>query len=253
MEEMNVFNGIAVPPQADIAQDAQNESTPVNPAVHAAPTADIPPVRIMPQAAGIPQNTTVRPTPPSMPPAITSPLELDMPDVMQESAPSPLHAENMPAAPVMRVTPNMPEKEDCSYKQGQLPPCAPLAAGFVPFQLENPPKYSAADALTHGTLFPGLDLPFMNIANKSNPYAGTPLGEVMALDFACHELKLYLDTHKDDQEAFEMLKTLLALGAEGRKRYEKMHGPISIMDLERADKFTWIADPWPWEYSERRS
>jgi len=167
-----------------------------------------------------------------------------------------LRMEPAPTFPAMREVPahstNMHEAENCNYKQGELPPCAPLAAGYVPFQSENPPKYAAPDALTHGTLFPGLDLPFMNVANKSNPYAGTPLGEVMALDFAVHELALYLDTHKDDRDAFEMLKTLLTLSGEGRRAYEKLYGPIDKRDLEHADKYTWLDDPWPWEYSERR-
>ena len=134
---------------------------------------------------------------------------------------------------------------------GKLPGCAPLAAGFVPFQQSNPPKYEAANALTRGTLFPGLDLPFMNTANNNNPYSGTPLGEVMSLDFACHELTLYLDTHKDDKEAFEMLKTLLSLSNDAHIRYEKLFGPINTRDLKTADKFTWLNEPWPWEYLER--
>ncbi|MCL2409594.1 MAG: spore coat protein CotJB [Oscillospiraceae bacterium] len=74
----------------------------------------------------------------------------------------------------------------------------------------------------------------------------------MALDFAVHELALYLDTHKDDKDAFDMLKSMLALSTKARKEYERMFGPIDIRDLENADKFTWLSDPWPWEYSERR-
>ena len=77
------------------------------------------------------------------------------------------------------------------------------------------------------------------------------MGEVMALDFACHELTLYLDTHKDDTDAFEMLKSLLTLSEKGRREFEARFGPLDIRDLERADKFTWLDSPWPWEYSER--
>ena len=92
----------------------------------------------------------------------------------------------------------MSNKPQCSDNQGTLPSCAPLAAGFVPYQQDNPATYESCDGLTRGTLFPGLDLPLFNMPNKSNPYAGTPLGELMALDFAVKELNLYLDTHKDD-------------------------------------------------------
>jgi spore coat protein JB len=137
------------------------------------------------------------------------------------------------------------------YKMGDLPPSAPLAAGFVPVQRENPPKYDPADGLTRGTLFPGLDLPFMNVANKGNPYAGTPLGELMSLAFATHELGLYLDTHSGDREAFRLLKTLLALEKEGRERYTRTYGPINTRDLAGQDSYNWQHGPWPWEFAER--
>ena len=140
---------------------------------------------------------------------------------------------------------------NCDYKSGPLPDCAPLAASYVPMQQEGAPKYGADEALTRGTLFPGLDLPFMNIVNKTNPYAGTPLGEVMAIDFVIKELNLYLDTHPDDQEAFAMLKEMIGLSKEARTRYVKRFGPITISDLEYCNRFSWIDDPWPWDYKER--
>lgn len=46
-------------------------------------------------------------------------------------------------------------------REGRLPAMAPLANPYVPFQLENPPQYEAQKGLVRGTLFPGLDLPFM--------------------------------------------------------------------------------------------
>ena len=104
----------------------------------------------------------------------------------------------------------------CNYKSGMLPQCAPLASGHVPPQHEAKPCYGAHEALTRGTLFPGLDLPFMNKVNKSHPYAGTPLGELMALDFVVKELNLYLDTHKNDRQAFEMMCKMRQKGPRGR-------------------------------------
>ena len=49
--------------------------------------------------------------------------------------------------------------------QGHLPVSAPLANPYVPFQLKNPPKYESGKAWIRGTLYPGLDLPFMNKTN----------------------------------------------------------------------------------------
>lgn len=141
--------------------------------------------------------------------------------------------------------------EICDYRHGPLPSCAPLASAYVPIQQGIDPRYSKEDALTRGTLFPGLDLPFMGMINKSNPYAGTPLGELMALQFMERELQLYLDTHSDDEEAFSLLKETLALEREGRERYAQKYGPILFSDLENLDSYKWIDCPWPWSYNER--
>ena len=141
--------------------------------------------------------------------------------------------------------------EACDYKMGTQPWCAPLSVGYVPFQQENPPKYSAGDALTRGTLFPGLDLPYLNIVNKDHPYAGTPLGELMALDFVIKELNLYLDTHPNDADALAMLHSMNKLMAEGSAKYAEMYGPISISDLVSGEEYTWLNNPWPWDYNER--
>jgi spore coat protein JB len=158
-----------------------------------------------------------------------------------------------PTPPVAQGIPRSADGgEDCDYRDGSLPACAPLAAGFVPWQQKNAPRYGDGDALARGTLFPGLDLPFMNVANKTNPYAGTPLGELMAIDFVIHELTLYLDTHSDDAEALTVLKNMLALRREGHERYVQQFGPVATDDLESAQGYDWAHAPWPWEYAERQ-
>lgn len=139
--------------------------------------------------------------------------------------------------------------ENCDFKKGMLPVCAPLALAYVPMQQCAEPAYDPEDALKRGTLFPGLDLPFMNMVNTAD-LSGTPLGEVMALQFVCHELHLYLDTHPDDTEAFAMLKKMLALSKEADKRYTAKFGPLCCKDLEYSQKFDWLADPWPWMYQK---
>ena len=120
---------------------------------------------------------------------------------------------------------------------------------YVPLQDSIEPSYDRNQALVRGTLFPGLDLPFMNVINKGN-LTGTPLGELMALDFVIKELNLYLDTHKEDAEAFAMLKSTIALYDEGKQRYVRKYGPLTVADLRYADCFTWLQSPWPWEYHE---
>ena len=88
-------------------------------------------------------------------------------------------------------------------RNGRLPASAPLANTFVPFQLENPPRYEARKGLIRGTLYPGLDLPFMGMVNQKEKQI-TPLSELQVLGFAIQELALYLDTHRDDREALKV-------------------------------------------------
>lgn len=138
-----------------------------------------------------------------------------------------------------------PANAVCSYKEGTLSPCAPMALGYVPRQQSSSPRYESEKALCRGTLFPGLDLPLKNIVNTGT--ADVPAAELMALDFAAHDLSLYLDTHPDDREAFQVYKELLELAKEGKKRYEERYGAICKSDLIRSDSYTWLRDPWPWD------
>lgn len=67
----------------------------------------------------------------------------------------------------------MDDNKNCGCKEGTLPDCAPLAMAYVPMQQSVKPVYSNAEALSRGTLFPGLDLPFMNILPCIRTHSGT--------------------------------------------------------------------------------
>lgn len=141
------------------------------------------------------------------------------------------------------------EQRKCGKEcaEGRLPASAPLANPYVPFQTENPPKYEARYGLVRGTLYPGLDLPFMGMVNKQEKLE-TPMTELQALGFALHELALYLDTHRDDKEALEMYRAYQDVYHAGMMEYEKNHGAMSHgMPSDRAE-YAWLDDPWPWEY-----
>ena len=134
---------------------------------------------------------------------------------------------------------------------GRLPQEAPLAVPFVPFQHDNPPQYSPEEGLSRGTIFPGLDLPFHNIVNQTNPAHGTLLGEVMALSTALLELGLYLDTHPHDKAVIQFYEHYLEKFRDARARYVKAHGPLMKQDAIEDGQYTWLSDPWPWDYQER--
>lgn len=144
----------------------------------------------------------------------------------------------------------MPQKMQDKGMDGRLPAMAPLANPYVPFQMENPPVYEARKGIVRGTLFPGLDLPFMGMINQKDMPV-TPLAELQTMAFAVQELALYLDTHRDDAEALEMYRTYQKMLVEGKKRYEREYGPLNHMS-ESGEKYRWLDDPWPWEYCANR-
>ena len=136
--------------------------------------------------------------------------------------------------------------ESCGYQQGPLPACAPLALPLIAPQQGYLPVFETEEALAKGTLFPGLDLPFMNYIAKG-PVQRTPLTELMALDFVSHELALYLDTHAEDTEAFQAWKGFAALAEEAHRRYQELFGPVTVMDTARCPEWSWVNEPWPWD------
>lgn len=138
----------------------------------------------------------------------------------------------------------------CPDACGPLPPCAPLAVPYVPFQQKNPQRYNQTDALNNGTLFPGLNLPFHLKVDAANVVNG-PLAELQALEFVLAELGLYLDTHQNDEEAFALFRQYAALEKEGREKYESMYGPLTLSGAAAHDTFAgWLQGPWPWEYKK---
>ncbi len=143
----------------------------------------------------------------------------------------------------------MHKKPDSGW-QGTLPPQAPLANPYVPFQAPNAPKYEARKGLVRGTMFPGLDLPFMGMVNeKEKP--DTILSNLQSLAFAVQELALYLDTHREDQEALEVYRAYQEMLRKLQAKYAEVCGPLN--HTSPGDKtYRWLDDPWPWEYCANR-
>ena len=130
--------------------------------------------------------------------------------------------------------------------EGRLPAMAPLANGYVPFQLEDPPKYEPRRGWIRGTLYPGLDLPFMGMVNqKEKPV--TCKTELQTLAFAIQELALYLDTHRDDRDALEMYRNYQKMYHKGMMEYTEKCGPLNHGTPANGE-YKWLDDPWPWEY-----
>lgn len=133
--------------------------------------------------------------------------------------------------------------------QGYLPSRAPLANPYVPFQMEQPAMYDPPRGLIRGTIYPGLDLPFMRQSNQC-PLPDTIKSRLLALKFAINELALYLDTHNDDLTALRQYRTFQQQYAQTLPQYEAKYGPLTHNQESDDTEYLWLSDPWPWEYSK---
>ena len=79
-----------------------------------------------------------------------------------------------------------------------------------------------------------------------------PMAQLQALGFAVQELALYLDTHRDDQEALELYRSYQQLYRRCREEYSKRHGPLNHMQESDSENYEWLDDPWPWEYCKNK-
>ncbi len=137
----------------------------------------------------------------------------------------------------------------CADNCGMLPECAPLAVPYVPFQQTGARKFGQNEALNHGTLFPGLDLPFRSKVKPTN-VVQSALNELQALEFVLVELGLYLNTHQDDAEAFALFQQYTELHKKAREAYVAKFGPLMQTDAAQDRTYTWLKDPWPWNFQE---
>lgn len=142
-----------------------------------------------------------------------------------------------------------PVPNSCPDTSGTLPPCAGLAVPYVPFQQTGSEKYNQTDALSNGTLFPALNLPF-HLKVEGGALPDTPMTELQALDFVLMELGHYLDTHPDDAEAFELFQQYSTLLSSVSSAYESRFGPLTRNRTATMGSFRWLQDPWPWDYSQ---
>lgn len=143
----------------------------------------------------------------------------------------------------MEKNPNRP-----TTGEGRLPAVAPLANPYVPFQMENPAKFEAAKGLVRGTLFPGLELPFLGMVNQSE-LPVTLKTELQVMAFAIEELALYLDTHRDDKDALELYRMYQQMYDKAATQYSEKYGPLNHRTAVQSDRYQWLDDPWPWEYA----
>lgn len=134
-----------------------------------------------------------------------------------------------------------------------------LAIATVPVQktdLSN--LYNPKEALCLGTIFPELNKPFFvtEAGPKQNnrlPVSDKEklLNEIMELDFVLKDLTLYLDTHSEDTNAYNIYLEHLDNLKQLKQSFATKYYPLTescIPDVNNTDgRFAWTLGPAPWE------
>lgn len=74
------------------------------------------------------------------------------------------------------------------------------------------------------------------------------LRQIQVYAFAVNEAALYLDTHTGDSAALHYYDQYRNLLEQATACYEEHYGPLTMYGVESADSWTWVTDPWPWEF-----
>ena len=84
--------------------------------------------------------------------------------------------------------------------------------------------------------------PFLNSERQNDLY------KLQEMDFAAHDLNLYLDTHPNDSNAIRLYNEYNKKAQMLSNTYERKYGPINLSDNQglNMSPWTWIKEPWPW-------
>ena len=116
------------------------------------------------------------------------------------------------------------------------------------YQQNTSSLYDAYDGFIRGNMFADL----FNTYKINKPYDIKPSNEqaelltyIDAYCFAAHDLNLYLDTHPNDTEAFNIFKKYIDDANNIISQYEQKYGPLLVGSSTYP--WAWNNSPWPWE------
>lgn len=83
----------------------------------------------------------------------------------------------------------------------------------------------------------------------NRPCRNELLAHINAVSFAVDDIKLFLDTHPENQEALSDFYKYSAMRKEALKEYASYYTPLTIDTSVDSctDRWSWINEPWPWQ------
>lgn len=73
--------------------------------------------------------------------------------------------------------------------------------------------------------------------------------QIHELDFALHELVLFLDSHPTNRRAMELMREYREKRSKLINEYEQRFGKyiVTVEDVPMSGRWEWLDSPWPWD------
>lgn len=71
------------------------------------------------------------------------------------------------------------------------------------------------------------------------------------LEFAAHDIRLYLDNYPNDREMIKKFNEYQTKANQAVTSYEQKYGPICMNTASSDNTFNWEEYIWPWEMGEK--
>ena len=76
------------------------------------------------------------------------------------------------------------------------------------------------------------------------------LRTVQELGFMTDDIRLFLDTHPNCEEAFCALRYYIAAEKEAKSEYEERYGSLTLEGISECRGYDWTNHVWPWEMED---
>lgn len=75
------------------------------------------------------------------------------------------------------------------------------------------------------------------------------MNHINEVSFAVDDVKLFLDTHPDNEDALQYFQEFSRMRNQALKEYASYYGPLTIDTTVSSclDQWSWIDEPWPWQ------
>lgn len=70
---------------------------------------------------------------------------------------------------------------------------------------------------------------------------------ISEVSFCMDDIRLFLDTHPDNQAALALYREYGIRRSELEDKYTAKYGPLNSYNVNSQNYWAWVSYPWPWE------